>query len=291
MSSEPSRDESREPVVSYAKDCSRRWGYGAVTIRQRTRHCFWLVMVYVLCMYVRHKIRLTFVRFVRTTYLFLDRVIGSKSGGEGDEEASAASWGRRRRRRSGVRGVVSEHHAANLQIYNRHTMEHEQKLPPGWSKGFSNSQKMWYYSHAETKHTQWHFPTASEASDPAKAKKRAEENVRLERERSAKSAKMSPCRDGKRKLDEAVSYGTGTGTATTEQLKSPPTSGETRPPCLLDLSAEVLANIAQTVVLDVDQNFNCSPSAGSEDGMKLRLATARATGGMKPKKSKTASKL
>ena len=50
-------------------------------------------------------------------------------------------------------------------------MEHEQKLPPGWSKGFSNSQKRWYYSHAETKHTQWHYPTASEARDPAKAKK------------------------------------------------------------------------------------------------------------------------
>lgn len=38
--------------------------------------------------------------------------------------------------------------------------EHEQKLPPGWSKGYSKSQKRWYYSHAETKHTQWHFPTA-----------------------------------------------------------------------------------------------------------------------------------
>ena len=70
-------------------------------------------------------------------------------------------------------------------------MEHEQKLPPGWSKGFSNSQKRWYYSHAETKHTQWHYPTASEARDPAKAKKRAAENVRLEKERAAKQKAAS----------------------------------------------------------------------------------------------------
>ena len=69
--------------------------------------------------------------------------------------------------------------------------EHEQKLPPGWSKGYSKSQKRWYYSHAETKHTQWHFPTASEVADPAKAKKRAAENVRLEKERMAKQKPSS----------------------------------------------------------------------------------------------------
>lgn len=69
--------------------------------------------------------------------------------------------------------------------------EHEQKLPPGWSKGYSKSQKRWYYSHVETKHTQWHFPTASEVADPAKAKKRAAENVRLEKERMAKQKPTS----------------------------------------------------------------------------------------------------
>ena len=69
--------------------------------------------------------------------------------------------------------------------------EHEQKLPRGWSKGYSKSQKRWYYSHAETKHTQWHFPTASEVADPAKAKKRAAENVRLEKERMAKQKPTS----------------------------------------------------------------------------------------------------
>lgn len=50
-------------------------------------------------------------------------------------------------------------------------------LPPGWVKTYSNSQKRHYYSHPQTKHTQWHFPTASEAADPAKAAKRARENM------------------------------------------------------------------------------------------------------------------
>jgi N-terminal region of glycosyl transferase group 7/WW domain/N-terminal domain of galactosyltransferase len=57
-------------------------------------------------------------------------------------------------------------------------------LPPGWSRIFSNSQKRHYYFHAETKHTQWHFPTASEAADPVMAKKRAE--AAKEREDSKK---------------------------------------------------------------------------------------------------------
>mmetsp|Transcript_10130 Transcript_10130/g.24580 ORF Transcript_10130/g.24580 Transcript_10130/m.24580 type:complete len:391 (-) Transcript_10130:316-1488(-) len=49
-------------------------------------------------------------------------------------------------------------------------------LPKGWIRTFSNSQKRYYYSHSETKHTQWHFPTASEANDPWMAKRRAETN-------------------------------------------------------------------------------------------------------------------
>jgi len=49
-------------------------------------------------------------------------------------------------------------------------------LPRGWIRTFSNSQKRYYYSHSETKHTQWHFPTASEANDPWMAKRRAESN-------------------------------------------------------------------------------------------------------------------
>jgi len=57
-------------------------------------------------------------------------------------------------------------------------------LPPGWKKGFSNSQQKVYYFHEKTKHTQWHFPTASEAADPVMAKKRAE--TAAQREESKK---------------------------------------------------------------------------------------------------------
>lgn len=49
-------------------------------------------------------------------------------------------------------------------------------LPKGWIRTFSKSQKKNYYSHNETKHNQWHFPTASEAKDPWMAKRRAESN-------------------------------------------------------------------------------------------------------------------
>jgi len=49
-------------------------------------------------------------------------------------------------------------------------------LPKGWIRTFSNSQKRYYYSHSDTKHTQWHFPTASEANDPWMAKRRTETN-------------------------------------------------------------------------------------------------------------------
>jgi N-terminal region of glycosyl transferase group 7/WW domain len=48
-------------------------------------------------------------------------------------------------------------------------------LPPGWTRQFSKSQGKNFYFHKETKHTQWHFPTASEAKDPLKGKRRAEE--------------------------------------------------------------------------------------------------------------------
>ena len=58
------------------------------------------------------------------------------------------------------------------------------KLPKGWVRTFSNSQQRYYYSHKDTKHTQWHFPTASEATDPWMAKRRAEENQDNERKRA-----------------------------------------------------------------------------------------------------------
>ena len=41
---------------------------------------------------------------------------------------------------------------------------------------FSDSQQRYFYSHAATKHSQWHYPTASEVRDPTIAKRRVEQN-------------------------------------------------------------------------------------------------------------------
>lgn len=57
-------------------------------------------------------------------------------------------------------------------------------MPPGWKRGFSNSQQRTYYFHGDTKHTQWHFPTASEVADPTKAKKRADMNKAQEKRKA-----------------------------------------------------------------------------------------------------------
>ena len=61
-------------------------------------------------------------------------------------------------------------------------------LPPGWSRGFSNSQKKHFYFHKETDTTQWHFPTASEARDPTVAKRRAAEAKKREALKAPPSA-------------------------------------------------------------------------------------------------------
>ena len=42
---------------------------------------------------------------------------------------------------------------------------------------FSNSQQRFFYSHAATHTTQWHYPTASEVNDPAIAKMRVDQNT------------------------------------------------------------------------------------------------------------------
>jgi len=60
-------------------------------------------------------------------------------------------------------------------------------LPPGWLRQFSNSQKKYYYFHKDTKTTQWHFPTASEARDPTVAQRRAEEAKKREAARMAQN--------------------------------------------------------------------------------------------------------
>lgn len=72
-------------------------------------------------------------------------------------------------------------------------------LPPGWFRGHSKSQKRNFYSHSETKHTQWHFPTATEAKDPLKAKQRAVLNKeRQEAEGNRKRPPSSSSSDAKR---------------------------------------------------------------------------------------------
>jgi len=65
-------------------------------------------------------------------------------------------------------------------------------LPPGWSRGFSRSQQRHYYFHEKTKHTQWHFPTRSEAHDPLKAKERAALNKDRQENRHGSGAEKQP---------------------------------------------------------------------------------------------------
>jgi len=78
-------------------------------------------------------------------------------------------------------------------------------LPPGWEKIWSNSQKRHYFHHKETKHTQWHFPTASEAADPIKAKKRGEMNKEQEKKRPPTDAAASTSSSVKRPRVAAAS--------------------------------------------------------------------------------------
>lgn len=64
-------------------------------------------------------------------------------------------------------------------------------LPPGWTRQYSKSQGKNFYFHKETKHTQWHFPTASEAKDPLKAKRRADEAKDREKKRGQQDPRPS----------------------------------------------------------------------------------------------------
>ncbi|KAL3770485.1 hypothetical protein ACHAWU_009324 [Discostella pseudostelligera] len=45
-------------------------------------------------------------------------------------------------------------------------------IPEGWSRGISRTLNRPYYFHRESKHTQWHFPTPTEANDPIGTKRR-----------------------------------------------------------------------------------------------------------------------
>ena len=63
-------------------------------------------------------------------------------------------------------------------------------LPKGWIRAFSNSQQRFFYSHKETKHTQWHFPTMSEVADPWMAKRRAQDNQQREAQKIQQKRKQ-----------------------------------------------------------------------------------------------------
>jgi N-terminal region of glycosyl transferase group 7/WW domain/N-terminal domain of galactosyltransferase len=64
-------------------------------------------------------------------------------------------------------------------------------LPPGWTRQFSKSNQKYFYHHKESAVTQWHFPTASEAKNPAVAKQRAEQAKEREQKRSATASAAS----------------------------------------------------------------------------------------------------
>jgi len=84
-------------------------------------------------------------------------------------------------------------------------------LPPGWSRGFSKSQKRYYYFHEKTKHTQWHFPTRSEAHDPLKAKQRAALNKDRQENRTSSSSSDQQQQQQKRSLPSESGLGTIVG--------------------------------------------------------------------------------
>lgn len=61
-------------------------------------------------------------------------------------------------------------------------------LPKGWSRGISQTLNRAYYFHRQAKHTQWHFPTPAEATDPVGTKRRMFEE-RSKRYKSSASTK------------------------------------------------------------------------------------------------------
>jgi len=63
---------------------------------------------------------------------------------------------------------------------NAKVEKEETKLPTGWRKGYSRSQGLEYYYHAEAKHTQWHFPTESDVANPFNVKKLFGHNLKFQ---------------------------------------------------------------------------------------------------------------
>jgi len=94
-------------------------------------------------------------------------------------------------------------------------------LPPGWSRGYSKSQQRQFYFHSETKHTQWHFPTASEAKDPLKAKQRADMNKERQQADTNRDRKRPP---GDSKADTDAKRPRGSGPAAASAVSATPSS-------------------------------------------------------------------
>jgi hypothetical protein len=64
-------------------------------------------------------------------------------------------------------------------------------LPPGWSLGHSRTlNNRPYYYHKSSWHTQWHFPTPSEAKDPVGTKKRMASQQQQKREQRQAESKL-----------------------------------------------------------------------------------------------------
>lgn len=109
-------------------------------------------------------------------------------------------------------------------------------LPKGWSRGFSQSQQRTFYFHAATKHTQWHFPTASEAKDPSVAKQRAQAFNEREQQKKASGIGSS--------TSEHNSSASSTHQSSNPNLKKPP------PSSLSSSSARKKAKVAADENLD-----------------------------------------
>jgi N-terminal region of glycosyl transferase group 7/WW domain len=117
-------------------------------------------------------------------------------------------------------------------------------LPQGWSRGFSQSQQRTFYFHAATKHTQWHFPTATEAKDPSVAKQRAQAFNEREQQKKASSSKRD---DGGIGGSEHNSSSSSTHATSTANLKKPPPASSS---LLHSASARKKAKVAADEFLD-----------------------------------------
>jgi N-terminal region of glycosyl transferase group 7/WW domain/N-terminal domain of galactosyltransferase len=96
-------------------------------------------------------------------------------------------------------------------------------LPPGWTRQFSKSNQKYFYHHKESAVTQWHFPTASEAKNPAVAKQRAEQAKAREQKRAAGggASTSTPQNDHKRpRYDNTASSSGNASTATAAKTTS-----------------------------------------------------------------------